>query len=80
MPLLSTIIWLLVNMCMALGLNWIAKELGLISNSEIIALYFIIAAARLQDAQSKFSIAYSQDPDLVEYLLREQLKKETGGQ
>lgn len=76
MPLPSTVIWTILHLCLALGLNWVCKELGLISYSEIIALYFIIVAGKYYDAQSKFSIAYSQDPDLVESMMREQLKKD----
>lgn len=76
MPLPSTIIWCILHLCLALGLNWVCKELGLINYSEVIALYFIITAGKYYDAQSKFSIAYSQDPDLVESMMRDQLKKD----
>lgn len=76
MPLPSTIVFVILHLCMSLGLNWVAKELGLINNSEVIALYFVVLAGKYYDAQTKFSIAYSQDPDLVENLMREQLKKD----
>lgn len=76
MPLISTIIWTLLHLCLALGMNYVARELNLIEHSEIISLYFVLLAGRYYDAQTKFTIAYKSDPDLVEALMREQLNKE----
>ncbi len=76
MPLLSTIIWVLLNLCIALGINYVIKELGIINHSEFISLYFIIAAARFYDSQLKFTIAYKTDPDLVEQIMRNELNKQ----
>lgn len=75
MPLISTIIWTLIHLCLALGMNYLAKELGLIGGGEIISLYFIALAAKYYDAQTKFSIAYESDPDLVEAMMRDELNK-----
>lgn len=74
MPLPSTVFWVILHLILALGLNWIAKELNLIRYSEVITVYFVILAARYFDAQTKFSLAYREDPDTVEEILREQLK------
>ena len=76
MPLISTIIWTLLHVCLALGINYVARELNLISYSEVISLYFIVLAAKYYDAQTKFSIAYKADPDLVEQIMRNELNKE----
>lgn len=76
MPLPSTIMWTVLHLLLALGLNYVAKELGLIKYSELITVYFIILAARYFDAQTKFSIAYREDPDTVEAILREQLQRQ----
>jgi len=76
MPLFSTIFWVLVNVFIAVGLNWFLRELRLINNSEVIALYFIVTTGRLIDVQAKFNKAYKENPDLVEEILREQLDKD----
>lgn len=76
MPLFSSILWLVANLCLALGINWIAKELELINHSELMTLYFMLAAFRIYDAQTKFSLAYQQNPDAVEQMMREQLNKD----
>lgn len=76
LPLPGTILWIVVHVIMALGLNYVAKETGLIRYSEVMTLYFIILAGRYYDAQAKFSIAYKENPDLVEAVLRDQLSKD----
>lgn len=76
LPLPGTIIWIVVHVITSLGLNWVVKELGLINYSEVMTLYFIVLAGRYHDSQAKFSIAYKENPDLVEAVLRDQLSKD----
>lgn len=76
MPLTSTIVWILLHLCMALGVNYVLKELDLIGHGEFIALYFIVLAGKYRDAQVKFTQAYKEDPDLVEAIMREDLNND----
>lgn len=75
MPLVSTVLWLLFHLCLALGVNYFLKELNIIGHGEFIALYFLVLAGKYRDAQIKFTKAYQEDPDLVEMILREDLNK-----
>lgn len=76
LPLPSTLIWVVIHLLIALGMNYVVKELNIINYGELVTVYFVILAARYYDAQTKFSIAYREDPDTVEAVLREQLDKE----
>ena len=76
MPFLATILSTLIHLCFSVGVNWFLKELGLISGSEFVALYFIVLAAKRYDDQLKFADAYAQNPDLMEAMLRHQLNEE----
>lgn len=73
MPLPSSIMWVVLHALLALGMNWFAKELGLIEYSEVMTVYFILVAAKYRDSQMKFTIAYKENPEVVEQILRDQL-------
>lgn len=75
MPLFSTILYIVFNLMVALGLNYVVRYLGWIHHGEIIALYFLILAGRLRDIQVKFALAYRANPDIIEQQLRDQLKE-----
>jgi len=76
MPLIGTIIWTVLHFLLALGINYALKETGLIKHGEFLTVYFVILAAKYFDAQLKFSLAYRENPDIVEQILREQLNKD----
>jgi hypothetical protein len=76
MPLPGTVLWLILHLCMALGVNYFLKELNLIGHGEFISLYFIVLAGKYRDYQTKFTKAYAEDPDLVEAIMREDLNNE----
>lgn len=76
MPLQNTVIWVILHLCLALGINWLLKELDLISHSEFISLYFIVLAGKYFDSQLKFTLAYRQDPNLIEQIMREELNND----
>ena len=73
MPLISTIMFIVFNCIIAIGLNMLVNWTGLLSHGEVFALYFVLLAAKSQDTQYKFTKAYQQNPELVEKILRSQL-------
>lgn len=73
MPLSVTIIWCLFHLIIAIGINWVLTQLNLIHYGEALTVYFIILSARYYDTQAKFALAYKQDPELIEALMRDQL-------
>ena len=73
MPLFGSIIWAAIHMLVALGLNMLAVWIGWIHHGELFTIYWIVMAIRLYDAQMKFSVAYKENPELVEDILRHQL-------
>jgi hypothetical protein len=75
MPLFVTITWLLTHLCFAIGLNWLAREVGVIHYGEVVSVYFILLAGKIYDDQRKFSRAYAENPELIETLMREELER-----
>lgn len=73
MPLFNSIVWIIIHCLIALALNMLGIWLGLVNYGEVFALYFVIYSLRLYDAQMKFTIAYKEDPDFVESMLRHKL-------
>lgn len=73
---LATIIWLGIHLLIAVGLNWIFKELKWIMYGEVITVYFIILATKAYYTQLRFFAAYYEDPDGVEESIRETLFKD----
>lgn len=73
MPLFKSIVLIIVHALIALGLNFVVKELGWINHSEVMTGYFVLLALIYKDNQLKFEDAYHEDPDLVEAILRDEL-------
>lgn len=73
MPLFHTIVIIVIHALIALGLNFVVKELGWINHSEVMTGYFVLLALIYKDAQVKFEKAYKEDPELVEEILRDEL-------
>jgi hypothetical protein len=72
----GTIIFILFNCIIAVGLNVLINWTGLLDNGEVFALYFVLLAAKVQNSQYQFTKAYKENPQLVEQILRSQLLDE----
>lgn len=72
MPITSSIIWAVLHMLVAIGLNMVAFWFGLIKYAEVFSLYFVILAFKQYYSQVKFTEAYKENPELVEDIMREQ--------
>lgn len=69
MPLLSTILWLGIHGILAAVLNFVFLRLGLIEHLEVALVYFLALSARIKDVQTKFLLAYKNDPVTVQSVL-----------
>lgn len=71
---ISVIILIMVHMAVAGLLNWIAIKLNICSSLQIMLIYFVILSTYYLNLFTTFFKEYKNNPDLIEEIIREQLK------